>query len=38
MVWNRVVKRVANRFPDLYEMTGLSRLFPAGNVYAVFER
>lgn len=37
-LWNRLVKPFANRFTDVYEMTGLSRLFPAGNVLAVFRK
>lgn len=37
-IWNRLVKPFANRFIDVYEMTGLSRVFPAGNVLAVLRK
>ncbi len=41
LVWDRVVEPCVNAnraVQDLYEMTGLSRIFPAANVVAVLRR
>lgn len=41
LYWNRIVERLVNRSDrsrDLYELTGLSRLFPASNVITVLRR
>jgi SAM-dependent methyltransferase len=41
LIWNRPLERWVNRSDatrDAYELTGLSRLFPAANVIAVLRR
>lgn len=41
LFWNRPVERMVNRTEstrDVYELTGLSRLFPAANVISVLRR